>query len=177
LFHRQAVRNAARRLSPSFLIFDSELAIVMRSPELDMEGMLEPLFVERVVQALRRTAPERADGGLTFEAIDDETILRMVPLAGKRSGSTAVFIERIEDRRSVTLAAVEYRLTPRETEVLDLLVRSRTSAEIADRLSISETTVGDHVKSVMRKVNCSRRSELIARVYKLDHDASQIDRS
>jgi DNA-binding CsgD family transcriptional regulator len=164
----RAVRMAARRISPSFLIFDRDFTIVMRSPELDLDGMLSPQFVERMTAALRRTAAERADGGLTFEPIDDETVLRIVPLAGERFDSTAVFIERIEDRGSVTSAAVQYSLTRRESEVLSLVVHSRTSAEIAERLSITEATVGDHVKSLMRKMKCTRRSELIARVYHLD---------
>jgi DNA-binding CsgD family transcriptional regulator len=161
---------AARRLSPTFLIFDGDLTIVMRSPELELDGMLEPSFVEQIRQVLGRAALERAAGSLAFYAISDETVLRIVPLSGERSGSTAVFIERIKDRGSVVASAALRGLTRRETEVLGLLVRSLTGAEIAAQLSIAETTVADHVKNVMRKMECTRRSELIARVFHLDRE-------
>jgi DNA-binding CsgD family transcriptional regulator len=166
----RAVRLAARRLSPSFLIFDADLTIVMRSPELELAGMLEPSFVEQIRYALGRAALERTAGSLAFHALGDEAVLRIVPLSGERSGSTAVFIERIEEEGSVAASAALRGLTRREAEVLGLLVRSLTGAEMAAQLSIAETTVADHVKSVMRKMDCSRRSELIARVYHLDHE-------
>jgi DNA-binding CsgD family transcriptional regulator len=166
---RQAQRIAALRIAPEFLIISRDYEVVIVSPGLDEEAVLEP-----VRQALRRTARERADGGQIFEQIDETTVMRIVPLSGEYAQYTAVFIERVGDRGSTSAAARRYRLTKREAEVLDLLVRNATTAQIAEMLCITPATVRDHVKSLMRKTACSRRSELTARVYHLDHDRPEI---
>jgi DNA-binding CsgD family transcriptional regulator len=54
-------------------------------------------------------------------------------------------------------------VSPREQEVLDLLVLGHSVREIADRLSRSPHTVHDHVKSLHRKLNACSRGELVAR--------------
>ncbi|WP_250286335.1 MULTISPECIES: LuxR C-terminal-related transcriptional regulator [unclassified Frankia] len=54
-------------------------------------------------------------------------------------------------------------LTPREREVLALLASGATNAQIADRLTVSETTVKSHVKHILRKLRASNRAEAIAR--------------
>lgn len=54
-------------------------------------------------------------------------------------------------------------LTVREREVFALLVSGATNAEIADRLTVSETTVKSHVKHILRKMRVSNRAEAIAK--------------
>ncbi len=50
-------------------------------------------------------------------------------------------------------------LTAREREVLGHLAQGVSLAEIGRRLGISPYTVGDHVKSIYRKLNISSRAE------------------
>lgn len=50
-------------------------------------------------------------------------------------------------------------LSAREREVLGLLAQGVRIAEIGTALSISRHTVGDHVKSIYRKLNISSRAE------------------
>lgn len=52
-------------------------------------------------------------------------------------------------------------LTPREHEILDLMVRGRTKAHIADAFFISENTVRNHVKHIYTKLDVHNRQELI----------------
>jgi DNA-binding CsgD family transcriptional regulator len=54
-------------------------------------------------------------------------------------------------------------LTAREREVMAVLVSGATNAEIADRLTVSETTVKSHVKHILRKLRATNRAEAIAR--------------
>ncbi len=54
-------------------------------------------------------------------------------------------------------------LTPRELEVLDLVAEGLTNAEIAERLVISEKTVGHHVSAILGKLGVGSRYEAAKR--------------
>ncbi|GAA3523993.1 helix-turn-helix transcriptional regulator [Nocardioides daeguensis] len=56
----------------------------------------------------------------------------------------------------------EDKLTARERDVFDLLVAGATNSQIADRLTVSETTVKSHVQHILRKLHASNRSQVIA---------------
>jgi NarL family two-component system response regulator LiaR len=57
---------------------------------------------------------------------------------------------------------VKSPLTPREWEIIDLLVESKTTDEIADQLVLSTETVRSHVKNILRKLDVRSREEAVA---------------
>ncbi len=59
-------------------------------------------------------------------------------------------------------------LTPRESEVLRLLAEGLSDREIAEALSISERTAGNHVQHAMQKINVDSRTA--AAVFAVRHD-------
>ena len=60
------------------------------------------------------------------------------------------------------------QLTPREQEVLALLHRRYSNAEIAEKLHISRQTTKNHVSSILRKLSVRSRRELY-RLLEEDH--------
>jgi NarL family two-component system response regulator LiaR len=53
-------------------------------------------------------------------------------------------------------------LTPREREILVLLIAGRTNNEIANILSLSEGTVRFHVSNILSKMGASNRTEAVS---------------
>jgi NarL family two-component system response regulator LiaR len=60
--------------------------------------------------------------------------------------------------------AVFESLTPREREVLALMVKGKGNQEIADHLVISLSTTKSHVSSILTKLGLTSRTEVIAMV-------------
>lgn len=54
------------------------------------------------------------------------------------------------------------KATPREQEVLLLLLEGHTNKDIAQRLGISDYTARDHVSALLRKNEVKNRAQLIA---------------
>jgi DNA-binding NarL/FixJ family response regulator len=54
-------------------------------------------------------------------------------------------------------------LTPRETEVLQLLAEGLPNKQIAQQLAISPNTVKFHINSILTKLNAQSRTEAVVR--------------
>lgn len=58
-------------------------------------------------------------------------------------------------------------LTKREKEVFGLLVKNKTTKEIAEKLFISEKTVRNHISNVMQKLGVNGRAGAVVELLKL----------
>jgi DNA-binding CsgD family transcriptional regulator len=95
-------------------------------------------------------------------------------------GESVLHLERSEgeaaSRSSAPLQAggsrIHSLLTPREIEVVELLVNGSTNKQIAERLWVSEATAKSHVTHIFRKLRASNRAEAVhryMRLLNLDH--------
>ena len=67
----------------------------------------------------------------------------------------------IEEKEKNALFTESHHLTIREQEVLTLVLDGYSNSEIAGKLFISENTVKFHIKNLLKKTNCSNRTELV----------------
>ena len=67
-----------------------------------------------------------------------------------------------------TPTSVVELLTPREQEVMQLIIDGKTNREIADVLVLAEATVKSYIKNIYRKLNVRSRVQAIARARDLD---------
>jgi DNA-binding NarL/FixJ family response regulator len=68
----------------------------------------------------------------------------------------------------VVQAEATERLSPRECEVLALVVEGRSNREIGEELGIARNTVKNHLHHVYTKLNVRNRTEAAA--YAVGHD-------
>jgi DNA-binding CsgD family transcriptional regulator len=74
-----------------------------------------------------------------------------------------VLVEKITEQHGLILkkAKTQYALSDREIEVVALVSEGLANKEIGARLFISDHTVKDHLKNIMRKMSAASRSEII----------------
>ena len=93
-------------------------------------------------------------------------------------GETVVFHRPVVDSRPVTpvdrdAELLASQLTPRERQVLALLVEGNDNTQIARRLSVSANTVRTHVQSILTKLGV--RSRLQAAAFAVKHRVVVVD--
>lgn len=118
---------------------------------------------ERLFEAIRAGAQ-----GYLLKSIRSQELLDQ--LQGLSRGEAAIsrrMAARILDEfRSLdqqqTILEPEGGLSARETQVLELVVDRLSNKEIAERLSISENTVKNHLKNILAKLQLSNRRQAAA---------------
>lgn len=153
---------------PAFFIVDDALRIVFAtcSERLGLRTAL-PDDVAAIVRRIRPDV-DRDPRSSAVGVLSPTQIVRVQQLEG-RAGERhyAVFLERFAARNSVQKAAERFKLSPRETEVLEGLMRGDSTDAIAAHLGISGTTVHEHIRKIGRKTHVTKRSAIVATVYGL----------
>jgi DNA-binding NarL/FixJ family response regulator len=132
------VFGALRAGASGFLLKDVEPADLVAAVRVVAAGeaLLAPRLTRRLIEAFVASAPGGPAGGAR--------------VAGAAESSTADTLER---------------LTPREREVLALVGRGRSNAEIAERLVVSPLTAKTHVARLFSKLQARDRAQLVVAAY------------
>ena len=90
-------------------------------------------------------------------------------IAGQDNKSSAHFLillDKIATRRKINLSREKayYGLSQRESSLVQLLIQGMTNKEIANTLSIAESTVKEYMRQVMTKVGADTRGGVVARI-------------
>ncbi|UTW65819.1 hypothetical protein KFE94_14320 [bacterium SCSIO 12643] len=70
-------------------------------------------------------------------------------------------LDRQKNGRNLQGFAIKYRMTRRELELFELIVKGYKSKQIAEQLNISVRTVEGHRSSILQKTNCKSTRELL----------------
>jgi len=116
------------------------------------------------ILALQGVVPHKAEA--TVMSGRRRYICRRLPLehpgTSTQRAHCAIVLERISHEKLRRLLE-EFNFTPRERDVVSLLLEGLTSKEIAQRLNISSHTVKGYIRFIMTKTGVTTRSGIVAR--------------
>lgn len=76
----------------------------------------------------------------------------------------SVVAQATDEARSLPLSPAELGLTPRQGEVLALMLKGLPNKRVAQVLSLTEQTVKEHVSGILERLGARNRVELITRL-------------
>ena len=101
--------------------------------------------------------------GYILKDADPETMLRAIRAVANGESLLGASVAQKVMRQFAALdkgqGPLVDRLTPREVEVLKLIAEGMSNKEIADRLSISEKTVKNHINNILSKLHLYDRTQ------------------
>ena len=170
----------ARHLRPDVVLMDIRVPVmdgIQATRALAGPGVEDPIKVlilttfgldEYVVESLRAGA----SGFLLKDAPPEDLVEAIKIVAGGDALLSPSITRRLLDRvasrlpsASETTIPALAELTDREMEVLKLLARGLSNAEIAEKLVVSETTVKTHVSRVLAKLDLRDRVQAVILCY------------
>lgn len=161
-----------RRSTPTLFIIDRRLKVLFyRADSTERrkefrpadDGSLPPSLEYTVLKLLAQGEenPER----VWRAAVSSSVAVRLVELAGGgATPSYAILVERFALRDQMENVASRFGLSPRERQVLGLVVKGMRNEEIAQHLFISKSTAIFHVKQLLTKTSSRNRTEMVAKI-------------
>ncbi len=145
-----------RRATVRIFVVDEKLNVLHGS---EPSGSL-PAGLQRTVTRLLPTFEGQVKRSQAV-AVSEGRVVRLIPVAAKMF---AVAVERFVSHAMLRHAIKEFKLTPREVDVLLLALEGCTASETAERLELAVSTVNDHLNHLLLKTGSRNKSALIAKV-------------
>jgi len=133
--------------------------IVTKHPEVKVLVLTTYADDEWVFDAIQAGA-----SGYLLKDTPREELIKAVrgTVAGKTYVDPSVagrVLEQVSSRQTQPATLLTSKLTQREVEVLRLIAKGSSNADIADRLSLSDGTVRNHVSAILSKLGVSDRTQ------------------
>lgn len=163
--HSELVRRALRTVHPSWLV-------VGQGPDDNDTGTL--LASCRSVSPATRLAmlgrardPDRVDRwmrrGCSVYLSETSSLSRVLAAMSTSTRCDVQVVDQAFYLHWLESRPVLPRLTPRQSQVLDLIARGYTNAEIGAELHVTEHTVEFHVRHLLQKLDARNRMEAVGR--------------
>jgi DNA-binding NarL/FixJ family response regulator len=170
----QALVEAARRLEPEVIVVDISMPVMNGFDavrQLKKQGMTAKVIFLTMHADDRLLAEAFRCGGAGYvlkQSAGEELIfcIRQV-LAGHKYVTPKVATEGASDPRTLSDAPQKLTLTPRQREVLQLVIEGSTMKEIATKLGISTRTAETHKYEMMEGLGVESSAELVQYAIKL----------
>ena len=171
----RASDRITERAAPVLIVIDRDFRVVLASQGLGHEiagtdfvdtasKRLDP-SIEKIVRDLVASWTDPAQRASNHVAtVPPSHVVRVVPLDGDTRVFVAITIEQCRHRDSFSRAARAYSLSPRETEVLCLILEGASASEIANVLSLAESTVQGYFKHLLNKTRSRNRPAMVAKM-------------
>ena len=170
---RRHIEVASRRQHLNLIIIDADFRIVAASidaSEREWRLLLssDRTRMRREIEAVLRSLIEECElararqSRVTF--IDSHRFVRVTRLEGSSGLLYAVTIEFFRGSDSLSRSARKYQLTPREIDVLAMIIEGSNAVEVARALQLAETTVQGYFKRLLVKTQSRNRSAMVANV-------------
>ena len=168
--------DAPEASDESFYVLDRDLQIVLawtaeQQRRVALTGLRTriahrlPKVLEEAVRDL--IAGWRSDAGTQKIGVAHPVpflVVRTQPMSGPAGLFIGVRIDRFKPPKSLSGPAARFHISPRELQVLAMLLDGAKLEDIGRELHIAASTVQHHVKSMIDKTESRNRTELIARV-------------
>jgi len=168
--------EAVEASGESFYVLDRDLQIVLawtaeQQRRVALTGLRTriadrlPSVLEDAVRGL--IADWRTDSGTQKTGIAHPVpflVVRTQPMSGPAGLFIGVRIDRFKPPKSLRGPAAHFHISPRELQVLAMLLDGEKLEKIGQKLHIATSTVQHHIRSMVDKTKSRNRTELIARV-------------
>lgn len=117
---------------------------------------------ERIISAIQAGAIgyiHKSDSSIEIKHAIEKVLDGQSPISADIANTLCLMLQTAEIRKPRTNE--KGILTDREFEVIDLIARGLSNAEISSTLSLSVNTVPVHVRNIYKKLHASNRSEAI----------------
>lgn len=155
-FNRQIL--GTRHENGSDTLLSQEILDMCVDLQKELDRQLSPQECEKIEF-------RRVTGDIKFPVLLRGFLLPDV--TGSGNASLLILMEKIGRQTRIISSqnAERFRLTEREQEIVKYIAEGRTNKEIAKSLSISEHTVKEHVRHLLKKTKTSTRTAVLAQVY------------